>query len=225
MDHAVKDCPFSTKTDMECTLEVVFTACIPKASSAGGQLEHPIHRGLPQVERNAMHTSMVPLPARLPGMWGRPSSEAGAMRCKPDSTRVEFNYKGHTCRSSRSNMLSAQEHTQVIRDYLATECAEGRVVGPLTPAWAQAMQISRFGVIPKGSNGKWRLILDLSSPDGASVNSGIDKGLCSLTYASVDEAARHVIQLGWGALMVKVDIKVAYQLVRSTQRTAGEGRN
>ena len=103
-------------------------------------------------------------------------------------------------------MLSAQEHTQVIRDYLATECAEGRVVGPLTPAWAQAMQISQFGVIP---------IRDLvvNGADGASANSGIDKGLCSLTYASVDKAARRVIQLGKGALMVKVDIKAAYRLV------------
>ena len=37
--------------------------------------------------------------------------------------------------------------------------------------------------------------------------------MCSLTYESVDEAARHVIQLGWGALLAKVDIKAAYRLV------------
>lgn len=55
-----------------------------------------------------------------------------------------------------------------------------------------------------------RLILDLSSPDGASVISGIDKRLRSLTYASVGEAASRVIQLGKGAQMAKVDIKVAY---------------
>ena len=34
--------------------------------------------------------------------------------------------------------------------------------------------ISPFGVIPKGHTpGKWRLIVDLSSPKGGSVNDGI----------------------------------------------------
>lgn len=41
MDHTVKDCPFSTKTDMERTLEPVFTACIPKASGAGASSNTP----------------------------------------------------------------------------------------------------------------------------------------------------------------------------------------
>ena len=36
------------------------------------------------------------------------------------------------------------------------------------------LQISSFGVIPKkGQPGKWRRIVDLSSPWGASVNDGI----------------------------------------------------
>ena len=68
-------------------------------------------------------------------------------------------------------------------------------------------------MIAKGSSGKWRLILDLPSPEGASVNDGIDKMLCSLSYATVDEAASQVVRLGRGALMAKVDIKTAYRLV------------
>ena len=46
-----------------------------------------------------------------------------------------------------------------------------------------------LGVIAKGSGGKWRLIPDLWSPDGASVDIGIGKELWWLAYTSVDEAA------------------------------------
>ena len=80
------------------------------------------------------------------------------------------------------------------------------------------MQISRFGVIPKGVTGKCRLILDLSSPEGASVNCGIDKKLCALKYATVDQAAESVVRRGRGTLMAKINIKAAYL---STRRTDG----
>ena len=88
-----------------------------------------------------------------------------------------------------------------------------RVVGPLSSPRSHSIHVSRFGVIPKGSSGKWRLVLDLSSPEGASVNSGIDKTLCSLSYATVDEAVSQVVHLGRGALMAKLDIKTTYRLV------------
>ena len=75
---------------------------------------------------------------------------------------------------------------QVVEEYLAKELELGRVIGPLTSGSLQ-LQINRFGVIPKsGQPGKWRLIVDLSHPDGFSLNDGIEPELCSLSYASVD---------------------------------------
>jgi len=69
-------------------------------------------------------------------------------------------------------------------------------------------------VIPKGHNiGKWRLITDLSFPEGSSVNDGIDSELCSLSYVTMDEVASIVAGLGIGVLMGKVDIEAAYRLV------------
>ena len=130
-----------------------------------------------------------------------------------DGFRIGFNHGSHACQSCKSNMVSVMEQAQVVRDYLATELAEGKVLGPVSAPWSQAIHISRFGVIPKGSSGKWRLILDLSSPEGASVNDGIEITHCSLSYATVDEAAGQVALLGRGALMAKVDIKTAYRLV------------
>ena len=46
--------------------------------------------------------------------------------------------------------------------------------------------------------GKWRRILDLSSPQGQSVNDGISKELCSLSYVSVDDVATKVVGAGRG---------------------------
>ena len=103
-------------------------------------------------------------------------------------------------------MASTREHPQVIRDYLATKCSEGRVLGPLDPSHFPMVASSRFGVIPKGSTGKWRLIVDLSSPEGASVNDGINEALCSLSYIGVDDATKEVLRQGQGALLAKVDV-------------------
>ena len=71
-----------------------------------------------------------------------------------------------SCHRARGNLLSTSEHPQVVRDYLASECAAGRVVGPLPVEEFPQVQLSPFRVIPKKSPGKWRLITDLSSPEG-----------------------------------------------------------
>ena len=73
------------------------------------------------------------------------------------------------------------------------------------------VQVSPFGVIRKSELGKWRLILELSSPEGFSVNDGVDKHLCSLSYLSVDEVAERVVEVGKGALLAKFDLKAAYR--------------
>ena len=74
--------------------------------------------------------------------------------------------------------------------------------------------MSRFGVIPKRRQpGKWRLILDLSFPLGKSVNDGIPKNLCSLQFATVDDAAWLIANHGAGTLLAKIDISHAYRNV------------
>ena len=81
-------------------------------------------------------------------------------------------------------MRSAYEHPQPVADYLAIDLAAGRITGPFDPHELGEVTISRFGVITKANTGKWRLILDLSSPKDASVNDGIPSELCSLSYIS-----------------------------------------
>ncbi|KAL5477312.1 hypothetical protein EMCRGX_G024096 [Ephydatia muelleri] len=127
--------------------------------------------------------------------------------------RVGFDYAKQRCISARANLPSAAENQEVVTAYLKEECAQGRVIRMGPAETVVGLQISPFGVIPKGQTGKWRLIVDLSSPHGGSVNDGIDSELCSLSYVSVEDVASIILRLGRGTLMAKVDIKSAYRLL------------
>jgi hypothetical protein len=102
-----------------------------------------------------------------------------------------------------------------VSEYLANELKLNRVV-KLTDIETKQMNIhcSPFGLIPKKNKpGRWRLIVDLSAPEGSSVNDGIDRDMISLSYTSVDAVVDRVIQLGQGTLLSKMDVKQAYRLV------------
>ncbi len=82
------------------------------------------------------------------------------------------------------------------------------------PGTFRSLHINGFGMISKKHQpGKWRLITDLSYPEGKSVNDAIDKSLCSLTYVSVHDVANTAVALGKGSQIAKIDIKSAYRLV------------
>ena len=55
--------------------------------------------------------------------------------------------------------------------------------------------------------------MDLSFPDGSSVNGGIDKSLTAMRYASVLDAAKMLLHLGPGTLMDKIDIASVYRII------------
>ena len=118
--------------------------------------------------------------------------------------------------SATRNLKSADENPLVITAYLDREVELGRLarqpchLGP----WLSLVQISPFGAIPKRHRpDKWRLIVDLSSPQGYSINDAIPKVLCSVSYASVDQAVAMAQSLGKGCLLAKLDMKEAYRAV------------
>ncbi len=128
--------------------------------------------------------------------------------------RIGFEYRNHSCTTSRSNHLSVTKNPDVVGTYIGDECAAGRVIGPLHVLLHPDVNCSQFGAIPKPDKpGKWRLILDLSFPDEASVNSGISKELATLGVVSVDEIVEAVLSLGKGALLTKIDVKSAFRLI------------
>ena len=100
-----------------------------------------------------------------------------------------------------------------MEEYLERERSLDRIVGPVEPEKME-VQVSRFGVIPKGHQiGKWRLILDLSHPEAASVNDGIDPEISSLSYTSVDQAAKKIVLLGKGTQLAKLDLESTYRMI------------
>ena len=80
----------------------------------------------------------------------------------------------------------------------------------ISTAWPMSVGL---GVTPKGSTGKWRLIENLSAPEGHSVNDGIREDWCSLSYVTVDDAVSAVQWLGQGSQLAKVDLRSAYRIV------------
>ena len=115
-------------------------------------------------------------------------------------------------KSAKKNKPSAYQQPLVIDEYLAHEVSRGRVVGPFRSLPLPNLHISSFGVIPKkGQPGQWRLIVDLSSPGGASVNDGINAHEFTFHYITVDQIIRMVSRLGRGALMAKFDVEAAYR--------------
>ena len=111
-------------------------------------------------------------------------------------------------------MQSAREHPQIIDDYLLEESTTGRILGPFSPHTILNIHINRLASYQKKSQvGKWRLITDLSFPEGHSINDAISAELCTLQYISVDQVALAAMQMGQGALLAKTDIKAAYHLI------------
>ena len=128
--------------------------------------------------------------------------------------RIGYNYRTTTCKPSKRNLPGALSHPEVVDEYLQTEISLGRVVGYFSLEALPAAHISIFGVIPKGyQSDKWHLIIDLSFPKGQSVNDGIPKELCSLQYITIDHAINHIMSIGPGTLLGKIDIKSAFRLL------------
>ncbi len=128
--------------------------------------------------------------------------------------RIGFGYWSCQCTGASSNTHSAEERPSIITEFLASELRSGRVLGLIDPSSAVAIQVNRFGLVPKGHQpDKWRLIIDLSFPSVGSVNDGIIPALCSLHYTPVDEARRRVLALGRGAMLAKFDVQGAFRTV------------
>ena len=131
--------------------------------------------------------------------------------------RVGFNPASVSFKSASQNMPSASLQPSVIDDYLYTELAKGRVAGPFSSPPLPHLHISRFGVIPKKHQpGKWRLILDLSSPGGHSVNDGIRKDPFTVQYMKVDDIIDGIMSLGRAPYLQSLMLKVPTVLFPST---------
>lgn len=160
--------------------------------------------------------STINLPAWRASFLSYPDSRdtRHILRGLENRFRIGFDYHAKTCRPARRNMKSARDHETVINSYLDEEKSRNRLLVMSDETSSDQVQISPFGVIPKPHQpGRWRIIVDLFVPRGASVNDGIDSRLCSLSYVRVDKAAERVMALRRGSQLAKLDVQSAYRIV------------
>ena len=161
-------------------------------TGAGRQALYCYMRQLKQLERYrcTLPRSLPPHLAEITTLLRVPAWKE-TLRSHPDKEFAEY-----TCQAASSNLISADQQLAVVDDYIGKEVREGRIAEVTDPTGLLGLQVSPFGVIPKKEAGKWRLIVDLSFPEGVSVNNGIEKNLCSLEYVTVDHIAAGVYILG-----------------------------
>ena len=109
-------------------------------------------------------------------------------------------------------MKSATTHAEQLQEKIDKEVQAGRVAGPFTSPPISNLRCSPIGIIPKKQGG-WRMICNLSAPQGQSINDWIDPAKCSVQYSSFDKAIELVSKIGKGALIGKKDIANAFRLM------------
>ena len=97
-------------------------------------------------------------------------------------------------------------------DSISSELRAHRIAGPFHTAPLPNFRTSPIGVVPKKESSKVRMITDLSSPKGCSINDFIPDEEAIVHYENFDRAVDIVAELGRGALLAKLDVKSAFRI-------------
>ena len=127
------------------------------------------------------------------------------------STGFRIGFMGSSSLGRDKNNLSASRFSSDVSAAILKELQRGHTVGPFSALPFASFHCSPLGAVPKKDN-TVRIILDLSSPSGESINDGIPHEFFTVKYSSFDEAASLVRDMGKGSFMAKIDIKHAFRL-------------
>ena len=130
----------------------------------------------------------------------------------------EIGYHGPDRHRISRNLKSADTNPDVVEKYLKEEIGKGRIVGPFSSPPLENLQCQPIGIVPKKQPGKFRTIMDLSYPEGSSVNDFIDKEEFSLKYVTIDRAIEFIQLLGPGCFLNKVDIEGVFRIIPVSPR-------
>lgn len=113
-----------------------------------------------------------------------------------------------------TNLKSAKEHIDILQTKIDREIAAGRVAGPFHTSPFANFRVSPLGLVPKRTGiNDFRVIHHLSHPAGSSVNDGISDANRTVSYQSVDNAVKMILQYGRKSTLSKIDIEHAYKIV------------
>ena len=124
-----------------------------------------------------------------------------------------LHYEGSQNSSCAKNLLSAIQNPEAVDAKLDKEIAAHRIAGPYSSPTFPQFRISLLGLVPKKTEGEFRLIHHLSFPKGSSLNDGISSEFTSVSYASVEDTIHTIRTVGYGCFMAKTDIKNAFRII------------
>ena len=121
--------------------------------------------------------------------------------------------------STFQNHKSARDFPADIEHYIKTELGFAALVGPFEGPPVVYTHLSPLMTRPKKDASFRRVIMDLSWPDGASINDGVDSniyvdGPARITLPTVDFMEARLLSLGRGAYMYKTDLARGYRQLR-----------
>ena len=131
---------------------------------------------------------------------------------------LDFN-RNYPLKCEGTNHLSAVDYLSDVGAYIKEETEFNAILGPFHKNPIEGGHCSPFITRHKPNSDRRRVIIDLNWPQGASVNSGINKNTYldsqfDLTFPSVDDITNEVKHLGRGALLYKVDVSHAFRQVK-----------
>lgn len=110
------------------------------------------------------------------------------------------------------NLSSCKMNKQAVDEHLKKEIGLGRIVGPFEKIPFSSFQLSPVGLVPKKS-GKFRMIINLSAPEGHSINDGIPDHAAAVSYISLEDALAIIVETGKNCFLAKSDIQSAFRLL------------
>ena len=122
--------------------------------------------------------------------------------------------------ATKKNHSSAREFDQDVSAFIHKECKLGAMLGPFESApfdtWCHT---SPLMTRPKKDADQRRVIIDLSYPEGKSVNAGIQKNFylgkqTKYTLPTILDLVAEIVHVGPGSYMWKCDLARAYRQMR-----------
>ena len=131
---------------------------------------------------------------------------------------LDFN-RGSKLNCDYKNHSSATDNPRDVEAYLMEELQHGAIMGPFDEIPIPNCHFSPFMTREKSGSQNRRVIVDLSWPKHASVNTGIDKASYlgtefNLTFPTIDNITGELKKLGRGCHLYKVDVSRAFRHIK-----------
>ena len=198
--------------------------CLPKqlCPREGGRDSIALHNCLKNSDTHNFMGEQLSISSQLnPDAW---DSYLGDYWDKQLPLLVRFGFpldynRGRALKSQEENHSSAKDFPEDIKAYLHEEISHGAIMGPFHSCPLDNLHISPMMTREKPNAPHRRVIIDLSFPQGLSVNAGVEKDIYlntpfTLKLPTIDNITGQVKALGRGCKLYKVDISRAFRHIK-----------